>query len=120
MNYSKKILLLVDNDEDWLELLERFLKGQGFEVLSAQDHAGALTAAGRARPHCAVVDVKLGGEDGLKVCESLKAAPGLENVPVILMSGLDSPPEGSACDAFFYKADGVERLLSVIKKLLSL
>ncbi len=119
MDPIKKILLIVDNDEDWLALLERFLQGQGYSVVSTQDYAGAVKAAEKVRPHCAIVDLKLGKEDGLSVCRYIKASPELKHVPVIMLSGLDGLPEGSGCDAFVCKADGVERLLSVLKKVLS-
>jgi DNA-binding response OmpR family regulator len=119
MEPIKKILLIVDNDEDWLALLKMFLQGQGYEVVPTQDYAGAIKAAELVFPHCAIVDLKLGNEDGLSVCRYIKASPALKNVPVIMLSGLDGLPEGSGCDAFVCKAEGIERLLSVINKLLS-
>lgn len=119
MDISKKILLIVDNDEDWLALLARFLAGQGYSVLTAQDHDAAIKAAERTRPHCAIVDLNLGGEDGRNVCRDIKNNPALKGVPVIMLSGLDGVPEGSGCDAFVCKIDGVERLLLAVKKVLA-
>lgn len=119
MIFSKKILLIVDNDEDWLELLERFLKGQGFEVLSAQNNTAAVKTAMQTLPDCAIVDMKLGAEDGMDLCRFIKASPVLKGVPVIMLSGLDGAPEDAGCDAFVCKADGMDRLLSVIKKLIA-
>lgn len=119
MTVPKKILLLVDNDEDWLALLDRFLEAQGYGVIVAQDYAGAVKTAERVRPHCAIVDLKLGSENGLSVCRYIKTSPALRKIPVIMLSGLDGVPADSGCDAFVCKADGVERLLFVLKKVLS-
>ena len=119
MDPIKKILLIVDNDEDWLILLERFLQGQGYDVIPTQDYGGAVKAAEKVRPHCAIVDLKLGKEDGLSVCKYIKGSSALKHIPVIMLSGLDGLPEGSGCDAFVCKADGVERLLAVLEKVLS-
>lgn len=119
MDTSKRTLLIVDNDEDWLALLEKFLAGQGYNVVTAQDYDAAIKAAERTRPHCAIVDMNLGGQNGMSVCEYIKKTPALKGIPVIMLSALDGVPEGSGCDAFVCKVDGVERLLRALNKVLS-
>lgn len=118
MNGPKKSLLIVDNDEDWLSLLEKILTSEGFMVYTAQKGGEALTLARTRKPDCLVVDLHLGGEDGLRLCCSIKATPELKGVPVIILSGADAPEPGSGgYDAFVCKALGVGPLLAVIKKL---
>lgn len=119
MTALKKTLLIVDNDEDWLALLEKYLEGQGYGIVAAQDYAGAIKVAELVRPECVIVDLHLGSEDGERVCRYIKASPALKTVPVIILSGQDGLPEGSGCDAFVCKADGVGRLLLALKKVFS-
>jgi two-component system alkaline phosphatase synthesis response regulator PhoP len=119
MSISRKKLLLVDDDEDWLALLKRFLEAQGYGVMVARDRISAVKAAAQVCPDCAIVDLRLDNDDGLNVCKDIKTISVLKKTPVIMMSGLDGVREDSGCDAFFCKADGMERLLTVLKTVLS-
>ena len=44
-------ILLVDDYPDAVDVLALYLRGEGFEVLTANDGAHALTEALRGRPH---------------------------------------------------------------------
>jgi CheY-like chemotaxis protein len=119
MTLPAKSILIVDNDEDWLSLLERLLIDEGYGVLKAASCATAIAAASRARPDCVIADLKMGGESGLTVCSHLKNTPELSGIPFILLSGAE-PEEGScAWDAFVCKADGTAALLAAVKKALA-
>lgn len=120
MTPTPKTILIIDNDEDWLALMERLLGESGYDVLKAQDGAGAMRVMGIARPDCVLSDLKLGCESGLKICAEIKAAPGLGRVPVIILSGASEPPEGcgNLCDAYVCKAEGTPAILAAIKKVL--
>jgi len=115
-----KTVLIIDNDEDWLALLERLLADAGYDVLKAQDGAGAMRLMGVARPDCVLSDLKLGCESGLKLCAAIKSAPGLGRVPVIILSGAAEPPEscGRVCDGYVCKTDGTAAILAAIKKVI--
>lgn len=121
MKSNKKKVLLVDNDEDWLSLLNRFFTAQGYEVLAVQDCAGAIKAAALNLPHCVIADLRMGAENGMDLCCCIKSNPKLKNIPVIILSGMDEVPgnSGCSCDAFICKSDGLARLLSSVKKILS-
>jgi len=115
-----KTILIVDNDEDWLSLLERLLANEGYRVVKTQSCAEAIAAAGRARPDCVIADLKMGGESGMTVCCHLKNTPELSHIPFLLLSGAE--PEqtacGCACDAFVCKADGTPALINAVRKAL--
>lgn len=114
-----KTLLIIDDDEDWIAMLGRFLSSQGYTVHSASSSAEGLDIARRCRPDCVLVDFKLGGEDGMNVCRDVKADEALGGVPVIVMSGCDSDDVTGPCDAFICKVDGLDRILSIIRNVLS-
>jgi len=118
---SKKTILLLDNDEDWLTLLGRLMAADGYRVLTATTCAAAILLSERDRPDCVVADLNLDGESGMMLCRHVKSSPDLKSVPVILLSGLEPvrPVGGCPWDAFVCKADGTARLLLAIKKLLA-
>ena len=115
----EKNLLVVDNDEDWLSLLERFFILEGYKVHTAQKCEEALVKAKELRPACIIVDLHLGRENGLDLCSAAKATAELKDIPVIILSGAEAPENsgGSSYDAYICKALGVVPLLTVVKKL---
>jgi signal transduction histidine kinase len=70
------LLLIVDDDQDFAASLARLLALEGYEVLIAHDTATALTLAPRAA--VALVDIRLGRDDGVKlVADMLERDPKL-------------------------------------------
>lgn len=65
-------LLLVDDDEVFVEILARALGKRGFAVETAREFQDALTVIGLRRHDFAVVDLKMPGGSGLALVERLK------------------------------------------------
>ena len=81
-------LLLIDDDEVFTRGLARALGARGFTVAVANDGAAALTLARREHPRYAVLDLKLGADNGLTLIpQLLAAAPG---VRILLLTGFAS------------------------------
>lgn len=76
--------MVVDDDPRLRDLLERYLKQQGFDVVVAQ-HG---TDMNRLLPHAAVdlivLDVMMPGEDGISICERLRV--GKVTTPIIMLT----------------------------------
>jgi CheY-like chemotaxis protein len=67
--------LIVDDSEAFLASSTRLLEAQGIEVVAAARSGDeALELAKRLRPDVALVDIRLGQEDGFDVAERLPAA----------------------------------------------
>lgn len=84
-------VLIVDDEPDFLNLLEFNLAGQGFEVLSAANGLEALRRARCEAPEVIVLDLLLPDLDGLSVCEILRAQPSTRDVPIIILSASGAP-----------------------------
>ena len=78
-------LLLVDDDEEFLEILERRFKRRGLSVAIATSPQSALETAGRDSFHVAIVDRSLGGVDGIDLMAQLRECQ--KQLQVILLSG---------------------------------
>jgi DNA-binding NarL/FixJ family response regulator len=77
--------LIVDDNQAFLASASRLLSAQGLEVVGrALSGEEALRLAERLRPDVALVDVQLGGEDGLEVTRRLAA--NAHSTRVILIS----------------------------------
>ena len=75
---------MVDDDADITRLLEKFLTGEGYEVLVATDSAAALRATSTWNPELVLLDIVLGDEDGREVLRELRL---LSDVPTIFLTG---------------------------------
>jgi DNA-binding response OmpR family regulator len=76
-------ILLVDDNRDILELVERVLLTYGYDVVIARDGLEALQQESYARPDLVVLDVNLPTLDGWEVCRRIKAR---REVPVMLLT----------------------------------
>jgi len=77
-------ILIVDDEPQVRELLRTGLEGEGFSVLEARDGRQAMELIDRNAVSLVTLDLKLGGEDGLKVARELRAA---RNTPIIMITG---------------------------------
>jgi two-component system alkaline phosphatase synthesis response regulator PhoP len=80
--HSTKILL-VDDEKSILDLVEAYLKPEGYEVHTASDGPGGLKAAQAFKPDLIVLDIMLPGMDGLEVLRQLRKT---SNAYVILLT----------------------------------
>ena len=76
-------ILLVDDDPTIREVVERYLRGDGHEVVTAADGEAAVEASRRVRPDLVVLDLMLPKLNGLEVCRLLQAE---RRVPVIMLT----------------------------------
>ncbi|WP_290619648.1 HD domain-containing phosphohydrolase [Immundisolibacter sp.] len=90
MNEAAARILIVDDQPDNLLILEDLL-GRHYTVHAACDGEEALTRlADGDRPDLMLLDVVMPGMDGFEVCRRVKASPGLRDMPVLLLTSLDS------------------------------
>ena len=95
---AKKILF-VDDENDWRYMAAMYLTDSGYEVWTARDATEALRQAERAKLDLIVMDLNLGGENGLEVMRLLKGKyPG---VPVLLYTGMEH--DASAVHAMLHE-----------------
>ncbi|HEY0584590.1 MAG TPA: response regulator, partial [Pseudoduganella sp.] len=78
--------LVVEDDPAAADLLRLQLEGAGFTVSCAANAAGALEQARAARPDLITLDLLLPDSSGWSVLQQLRAEPGLESVPVVVVS----------------------------------
>ncbi|MCW5657939.1 MAG: EAL domain-containing protein [Burkholderiaceae bacterium] len=82
-------LLLVDDDEVSLMLIAAALRDRGFDVTEACSGDRALQLLSERSPDAVVLDAMMPGRDGFEVCRMLRATPGHEHLPVLMLTGLD-------------------------------
>ncbi|MEE9404337.1 MAG: response regulator transcription factor [Algisphaera sp.] len=83
---AQHTLLVVEDEPDLMDLLTFNLERAGHRVVSALTGEDGLKKAQQLRPHLVLLDLMLPGMSGLEVCRSLKAAPDLQAIPVVMLT----------------------------------
>jgi CheY-like chemotaxis protein len=111
-------ILVVDDDQAVRDLLERFLTGEGFRVVTAERGEDVPRMAREIRPAAITLDVMMPGQDGWAVLVALKSDPALADIPVVMLSIVDNKNLGYALGASDYLTKPVDRdrLLAVLHK----
>jgi DNA-binding response OmpR family regulator len=79
-------VLVAEDEQDILELIRFTLEFNGFEVLTASNGAEAVEKARQAKPDLILLDVRMPKMTGYEACQSLKAAPDTQGIPVVFLS----------------------------------
>ncbi len=82
-------VLLVDDDEVNLLLTSIALRERGFAITEAASGEQAIRMLGEWLPDVVVLDALMPGLDGFQTCRELRALPGFESLPVLMLTGLD-------------------------------
>lgn len=80
-------VLLIDDEPRVAKALAYAISDRDIEVTSETDPTRALATATAAPPDAILLDIDLGGADGLELCRKLKSAEPTRHVPILLLSG---------------------------------
>lgn len=79
-------LLLIDDDEQFLELVEYGLRLAGFKVLMATNGRKGLRLARKKRPEVILLDITIPEMDGLEILTELKHDKKTADIPVFMLT----------------------------------
>ncbi len=83
----EKKILAVDNDKAMLEVLNRALSKEGYEVQMLTHAEKLFSEVATFQPDLILLDVMPSGLDGTIICSALKTFPETQHIPVIFLSG---------------------------------
>jgi DNA-binding response OmpR family regulator len=120
-DYNRKLVLVVEDDQDMNELMCALMSGAGFDTISAADGRLGIEMASEQIPDLILMDIMLPELDGIKACENLRKSVNTANIPVIMVSAkrdvhtkLASFVAGAK--RYITKPFGVEELVDEVKK----
>ena len=118
----------MDDDAVVVMALTLKLQAGGYEVISAADGAAAVSMVRHENPDLVILDVNFPPEvgmswDGFKIMEWFQGRDGAGPIPVIIITGEDSPTNKAraatvGAAAFFQKPVHTEELLRTIGEIL--
>ena len=124
---KKKCILIVDDDDEYVESNKELLEASGYEVLTAHNGKDGLDLAKKEKPDLMILDVMMAtNTEGFEVARKIPRSPELKNMQILLVTGvrqeMDLPfkvePDDTwlPVDKVFEKPIEPQKLLDEIKK----
>ena len=125
MEITDKKILIIDDDEDFLSILDMKFKKEGFSTVIAKDGEEGISMAKSEKPDVILLDMALPKKSGLEVLEELKSDEISKNIPVIILSNFsedENIQKATSLGAtdYFIKADNsISEISEKVKKIVS-
>jgi len=122
------LILIVDDDPDFVEASRTVLESAGYQVISAANGEQGLRAMRQEQPDLVILDVMMSGIlDGLNASIQMRAERGLRRTPILMISSIATSDyaamfptdEYVPVETFLSKPVGPDQLLEEVKRLLS-
>jgi len=85
---SGKVILIIDDDHDNLDIVSGYLEECHYSILVAEDGESGLKRAEYAHPDLILLDIMMPGIDGYETCRRLKEMESTQDIPVVFMTAL--------------------------------
>jgi DNA-binding response OmpR family regulator/two-component sensor histidine kinase len=83
---AEQLILNIDDDANGRDLLSRYLRKEGFQVIEAASGAEGIQLALDRSPQLILLDIRLPDMDGFQVCRQLRANPTTSTTPILQLS----------------------------------
>ena len=118
------LVLLADDDPESIALVDVALRSEGITCRTVENGLAALQLARELGPDLILLDIRMPKMNGFEVLETVRRDPGLQTIPVILLTGCDDLTDvmrGAELRAEEYLSKPVspKLLLDRVKRLLS-
>jgi DNA-binding response OmpR family regulator len=121
--FMAETILVIDDDPGMLDFLKQRLIPEGFTVSTAASGKDGINEAMIHQPDLILLDLVMPTQDGMTVCQALRANPKTQSIPIIVVTGILSPSHlreamASGADDFVSKPVDLTDLLIRIRAML--
>ncbi|HEY5600750.1 MAG TPA: response regulator [Patescibacteria group bacterium] len=118
-----KSVLIIEDEFQILDIYKTKLEREGFRVFTAKNGKDGLSIVNSNKPDLIILDIILpGGMNGFDILEKLKSDSKTKNIPVIVLTNLDSEEkvakEIGANDYFFKAGTTIDEVAAKVKEYL--
>lgn len=120
---EKKIIAVLDDEKDILELIKVNLTKEGYEVFCFEKPKQLLNFLEHNQPDLIILDIMLPDIDGFELCKQLKLNQKLSSVPIIFLSAKSQEVDKVlglelGADDYITKPFSIRELIARIKAVL--
>ena len=87
---EKKLILVVDDERNIMDLLVFNLQKEGYDTIEAYDGITVVDLALKEKPDLILLDIMIPKLDGISVCKKIRYALNISNIPIIMISARDT------------------------------
>lgn len=111
-------ILAVEDEPEYLEMLQEVMRGLGHSMMIASNGSEALSALERQQIDVIISDVKMPVMDGLELHRLVRAKPNYANTPFVFLTGVEDLTAVNLvcktdCDLLLKKPFPVDSLLKL-------
>lgn len=119
----KKLIAVVDDEKDILNLITHHLKREGYQVKPFQSGKDFLLYINSVPPDLVLLDLMLPGMDGLELCRILKSKPKTESIPIIMITAKSTEADivvglEFGADDYIVKPFRIRELVARVKNIM--
>ena len=117
-------ILIVDDDRTTRKLLSLYLKGAGFEVVTAENGLNALEKLGSETFQLVLTDLNMPYMDGIEFLKAMKSNPGTSHIPALMLTTETDEEErqraiSAGADGYLSKPVTSEVVAAKIRQMIS-
>ncbi len=122
---DKKLILVVDDDTDLVEMISMKLESKDFRVAKAYDGVEALDKIKEEKPALIILDVMMPRKDGYALCDELKNSEDYKDIVVVLLTAVSDAISSTnythmggkttLADDFVPKPIDLDKLMEIVK-----
>ena len=127
---ERPILLIVDDEADFLEIMSAKFSSAGFEVFTAKNGKEAFLAAKEHVPDLILMDIHLPNETGTDIALTIKQNPATKDIKIAFLTSLKDPWPAIAgekekiskelgMDDFLEKSEDLDVLVKKVQEIVS-
>ncbi|MBU2567540.1 MAG: response regulator [Elusimicrobia bacterium] len=84
--FKGKKILVVDDEEDYLNLAKTILEPEGYSVITASDGLIGMEKLSLEKPDLLILDINMPEINGFNVCEKIRASGEFKRIPIIMLT----------------------------------
>jgi DNA-binding response OmpR family regulator len=120
---DKKRILIIDDEPDFVRVVQLRLEAAGYDVSVAFDGMQGVSTAHKEKPDLIILDIMMPAMHGHRVCEALKKSSKTWTIPIIYLTAKGSKEDEElayklGAEHFLTKPYDPQVLLETIKKAL--
>jgi two-component system alkaline phosphatase synthesis response regulator PhoP len=122
---DNKLILVVDDDTDLVEMVSMKLESENFRVNKAYDGIEAMDRIKEERPDLIVLDVMMPRKDGYTLCDELKNSEEYKGIVIVLLTAVTEAIKSTnythmggkttLADDFVPKPIDLDKLVEIVK-----
>ena len=116
-------IFIVEDEPNAADLFEEMLRVDHYEVIKTHNGGSALSVIQTERPDAVLLDIMMPDISGIDVLRFMRREPGLEHIPVVIVSAKALPSDirigmEAGATAYLTKPVGLDELRQTVRDVL--